>query len=246
MDMARKFIFDWRAAVLVLLLLPLMVGLGFWQLYRANHNKMLLLQAEQQRLAPSIPLVELLQKMAGSANQKQMAAWHLQPVVLHGRWSDKVFLLENQIYQERNGYYVFGVMQLDGDAGSVLVNRGWIAAPALRSELPSIPTVALDDEMGELYVSPLLVEDKPLFAEQGWPKRIGRMNISGAEKELQMPLLPVVVRLKEGSPSALGAQWPIVNIQPEKNTAYAVQWFAMAFALLLCYGFYSYRTESIK
>ncbi|MEZ5493292.1 MAG: SURF1 family protein [Pseudomonadales bacterium] len=244
--MARKFIFDWRAAVLVLLLLPLMIGLGFWQLYRANHNKMLLLQAEQQRLAPPMPLVELLQKMAGSVDQKQMVAWHLQPVVLRGRWSDKVFLLENQIYQERNGYYVFGVMQLDGDVGSVLVNRGWIAAPALRSELPSIPVVAVDDEMGELYVSPLLGEDKSLFAEQGWPKRIGRMNIPGAEEELHTPLLPVVVRLKEGSPSALAAQWPIVNIQPEKNTAYAVQWFAMAFALLLCYGFYSYRTESIK
>jgi surfeit locus 1 family protein len=72
------------------------------------------------------------------------------------------------------------------------------------------------------------------------------MNVPGAEKELQAKLLPVVVRLREGSSSVLAAQWPIVNIQPEKNTAYAVQWFAMAFALLVCYGFYSYRAESIK
>ncbi len=156
------------------------------------------------------------------------------------------FLLENQIYQERNGYYVFGVMQLDGDAGSVLINRGWIPAPALRSELPSVPAVAGGEEMGEIYVSPLLTEDKPLFAEQGWPKRIGRMSVPGAEKELQAKLLPVVVRLREGSPSALAAQWTIVNIKPEKNVAYAIQWFVMAFALLVCYGVYSYRFESTK
>lgn len=245
-SMARKFIFDWRITALVLLLLPLMVGLGFWQLYRAEHNKFLLSQAEQKRLELPIPFAELLQKMVGVADQKQIAVWHLQPVMLRGHWLQKVFLLENQIYQERNGYYVFGVMQLDGDAGSVLVNRGWIPAPALRSELPSVPAVAGGEEMGEVYVSPLLTEDKPLFAEQGWPKRIGRMSVPGAEKELQAKLLPVVVRLREGSPSALAAQWPIVNIQPEKNTAYAVQWFAMAFALLVCYVFYSYRAESIK
>jgi cytochrome oxidase assembly protein ShyY1 len=243
--MARKFKFEWRITLLVLFLLPLLVGLGFWQLHRADHNRAVMVQAEQQRKEPPISLTALLQETSSDSEKNKTDAWHLKQVTLRGHWLSNVFLVENQIYAERNGYYVFGVMQLEG-AGLVLVNRGWIAAPALRSELPTVPPVALGDEMGEIYVSPAWVEHKPLFAEKGWPKRVGRINLAGAENELHMTLLPVVVRLREGSPSALATQWTIVNILPEKNTAYAIQWFAMAFALLVCYVFYSYRIESVK
>lgn len=243
--MTRKFTFEWRITLLVLFLLPVLIGLGFWQLHRADHNSMLIAQAEQRRKENPAPLADVLQQLAGRVDRDKASEWHLKPVTLRGYWTNKEFLLENQIYGERNGYYVFGVMQIDG-IGFVLVNRGWIPAPTLRSELPAIPSVVSGDEVGEVYISPTWAEHKPLFAEQGWPRRVGRMNLAGAEQELQVQLLPVVVRLTQGSASALAAQWPIVNIQPEKNIAYAVQWFSMAFVLLVCYGFYSYRSESTK
>ena len=243
--MARKFKFEWRITLLVLFLLPLLIGLGFWQLHRADHNRALVAQAERQRKEAPIFLTELLQKTSSDREKNKTDAWHLKQVKLRGRRLSNVFLLENQIYAERNGYYVFGVMQLES-AGLVLVNRGWIAAPALRSELPTVPPVVLGDEVGEVYVSPAWAEHSPLFAEKGWPKRVGRINLAGAENELHLSLMPVVVRLREGSPSALATQWTIVNILPEKNMAYAIQWFVMAFALLLCYVFYSYRIESVK
>lgn len=243
--MTRKFTFEWRITLLVLLLLPVLVGLGFWQLHRADHNRALLLQAGEHRKESPVSLAKVLQQFSGKVDQEGFAGLHLKQVALHGHWMDKVFLLENQIYEDRNGYYVFGVMQLDG-TGSVLVNRGWIPAPILRSELPVIPPTVEGDEIGEIYVPSSWAENKSLFAEQGWPRRVGRINLSGVERELQSQLLPVMVRLREGSPSALAARWTIVNIKPEKNTAYAVQWFAMAFALLVCYGFYSYRIELAK
>jgi surfeit locus 1 family protein len=57
-------------------------------------------------------------------------------------------------------------------------------------------------------------------------------------------VLPVILRLREGSPSALVTQWPVVNIAPEKNIAYAIQWFAMSVALVLFYLFLSFRRET--
>jgi surfeit locus 1 family protein len=46
---------------------------------------------------------------------------------------------------------------------------------------------------------------------------------------------PYVVRLRPGSATAFNSYWQDINIQPEKHTAYAVQWFAMALALLMLY-----------
>ena len=83
--------------------------------------------------------------------------------------------------------------------------------------------------------------DEPIFAEPGWPRRIGRLQLPGVARELGLEILPVVLRLREQSPSALTTHWPVVNIAPEKNTAYAIQWFAMSVALLLCYLAVSFR-----
>jgi len=177
--MARKFKFEWRITLLVLFLLPLLIGLGFWQLHRADHNRALVAQAERQRKEAPIFLTELLQKTSSDREKNKTDAWHLKQVKLRGRWLSNVFLLENQIYAERNGYYVFGVMQLEG-AGLVLVNRGWVAAPALRSELPTVPPVVLGDEVGEVYVSPAWAEHSPLFAESRWcRKRIALVADAG-------------------------------------------------------------------
>ena len=38
-----------------------------------------------------------------------------------------------------------------------------------------------------------------------------------------------------GRAAALTIDWPVINVTPEKHTAYAVQWFAMALVLLLLY-----------
>jgi cytochrome oxidase assembly protein ShyY1 len=98
-------------------------------------------------------------------------------------------------------------------------------------------------EIGELYLADFLYRSDAVFAENNWPKRIGRMNIAGLSQELGVDVLSVMVRLRENSPSALTVDWPVVNIAPEKNIAYAIQWFAMAVALLVCYIALSFRRK---
>ena len=46
-------------------------------------------------------------------------------------------------------------------------------------------------------------------------------------------LAPFVVRLAADQPGALRVDWQVINMQPEKHIAYAVQWFGMALALVI-------------
>lgn len=225
----RRFHFEWKTALLAAVLLPVMVGLGFWQLRRADENRGLMQVAAQRREQPPVPLMQAPQES-------------LQQVIVQGRWVDNFFLLENQTHQGRNGYQVIGVMALE-NGSHVLVNRGWLVAPALRSELPVVPAAVANVERGELYITPYVLQAGPVFAESGWPRRIGKLNVPGLAQELGFDVLPMIVRLREGSPSALTVDWPVVNIAPEKNTAYAIQWFAMSVALVIFYIAISFRRE---
>ena len=48
-------------------------------------------------------------------------------------------------------------------------------------------------------------------------------------------VFPYVLRLDRESPAALTVDWRVVNVQPDKHTGYAVQWFAMAAVLAVFY-----------
>jgi surfeit locus 1 family protein len=243
--MSSKFNFEWRTALLAAILLPVMIGLGFWQLQRADENSELLRVAEQYRQRQPLALVPLVEnQITQDIESGNFGAWHLQQVSIQGQWLEKYFLLENQMHEGRNGYYVIGAMKL-ASGRNLLVNRGWVIAPALRSELPVIPpAVTAVIEVGEAYVSQQILQETAIYAETGWPRRVGRLGVPEFAHELGLEVLPVIVRLHEGSPSALTAKWPVVNIAPEKNTAYAIQWFAMSVALVLFYLYVSFRPDT--
>jgi surfeit locus 1 family protein len=50
-----------------------------------------------------------------------------------------------------------------------------------------------------------------------------------------MKLLPFIVLLDKTKSGKLVQDWKIVVSPPEKNISYAVQWFALALALLIIY-----------
>jgi surfeit locus 1 family protein len=237
----RHFVFEWRIALFTALLLPLMISLGFWQLRRADENRALISAADVRHQQPAIAIENVL---AGVTVQgENITAWQYQPVSVQGQWLAESFLLENQMQAGRNGYYVIAPIQVV-DGRRLLVNRGWVAAPALRSQLPDIKPVETGRvEIAEVYMAQNILVDKPVFAESGWPKRIGKLNIPGIEKELGQNIQPIMLRLRPESPSALTVDWPVVNIMPEKNTGYAIQWFGMSLALAVSYILLSFRRE---
>lgn len=161
-----------------------------------------------------------------------------QKVLLQGRFlADRVLLLDNRTYHGRAGYQVITPLRLN-DRRIVLVNRGWIPQAAQRSELPAIETpdgdisligqVKLDSgggfSLGESGI------DSP-----GWPRRIQRLDMNELQKVLGRNLLPVVVLEDPSGPAGFVRDWYIRKITPEKSTSYAVQWFALALALMIIY-----------
>ncbi len=46
------------------------------------------------------------------------------------------------------------------------------------------------------------------------------------------PLFPYAVRLAEGQPGVLVRHWPVVLVDSGRNFSYALQWFAMAIAVI--------------
>lgn len=219
----------------MLLLLPLLLGLGFWQLQR-EQEKLQILARFQARLAEAPTAIERL------AAQDDLA-W--RRVKLNGRFDpERIYLLDNQIRAGRVGFDVLQPFTLNGGQMLVWVSRGWVAGKRLRSELPAVQTptgqMAVD---GYIYVPSgrtFSLEHTDGVSHKSWPRVIQNVSVpklaAGVNAE---EVFTHVVRLSEDSPAALQADWPTINVQPAKHRGYAVQWFCMAVALLFFFVLHS-------
>ena len=221
---------EWRTTALTLVLLPALLGLGLWQLQRGDEKAAIGAQWEQRKLLPPVSLQQ--------TDVDDPAQLKYLPVILSGQFlADRYFLLDNRIHRGKFGYEVLGILQLDNQGQSVLVNRGWIAGDSSRRSLPHIPPVSGPVTLkGHVYVAPgapYLLADVEL--ESGWPKRIqavemDKLGVVVEELSGASPF-PYPVRIDPHQPAALTVDWQVINVRPEKHTAYAVQWFTMALAL---------------
>jgi len=236
-----RFYPEWRISLFTLLMLPLLVGLGFWQLQRADEKVALLASWEQRQSQAPVPLEQVWNESADTLAYL--------PVTVAGRYDQsRYFLLDNRIHGGRFGYEVISVMHLDSNGARVLVNRGWLAGDPSRQVLPAVPPVAGPVELaGHVYVAP---GSPYLLAEQdlggAWPK-----VIQAVEMAKILPLLDgerggrafsYPVRINAGQPGALTVDWQVVNVSPDKHRAYAAQWFTMAAVLL---AFYLLRSSNL-
>ena len=217
----------WKLSVMVVVLLPMLISLGHWQTQRAAQKRDILQRIEQRRSVEPVTLT--MAQRAGDLAYRQVA--------LRGRYlGERVILLDNRIVQGRFGYEWVQLFRSSG--GEVFaISRGWVAGSLRREQLPSLPR--LDGEVGvaaEVYVplgDALQLDDEPW--PPGWPKRVQTLNLDALAEELGEPVFPYLLRLHEGNAGFLQACWQDINVLPAKHTAYAVQWYAMAVALLLMY-----------
>ncbi len=223
---------EWRTLVLTLALLPAMLGLGLWQLQRADEKAAIAARWEQRKLQAPVPLQHV------SIDDTDVLEY--LPVMLTGQFlAGQYFLLDNRIYRGRFGYEVLGILQLAKTGQLVLVNRGWIAGDSSRRSLPEAPVVNGSVTLqGHVYVAPgapYLLADIDL--EPGWPKRIQALEMdklnSAVEEVAGTALFPYSVRIDPGQLAALTVEWQVINVSSEKHTGYAVQWFTMALALFI-------------
>ncbi|MDX2319118.1 MAG: SURF1 family protein [Moritella sp.] len=210
--------------VFSLLAISVCIKLGSWQLERA-----------QQKQA----LLDIDQTVITRLSQITPDSLHRQ-VALSGFFDNQhPILLDNQTNNKRIGYHLY--LPFYSGEHRLLVNLGWLAAPSSRLLLPIIPRFT-----GNYHLT------GTLSAQQGSPWLLGgnlhtatnnvlvvqRTVISQLQTYLNTPLKPLLLQLDKDSPVGFSKSWRITVMPPAKHTAYAVQWFALAFALSLCSGYW--------
>lgn len=226
----RQWRFDWRLLLFSGLFLPLLLGLGIWQLDRADEKKARLAQWEIQSNQLDWP------------GHLQAGLKVGQPVKLRGRYRDRTWLLDNRTRDGAPGYEVLTLFQPD-EGKPVVVNRGWVLAPRRRDELPDIQTpsgaVELSGRLNDYPDPPVLVETEADKAQ--WPKRVQALTRRDAE-DVNGEVASLILRLEDASqPGAYRADWAPDRMGVQTHYGYAVQWFSLATALIVLTLVASYR-----
>lgn len=213
----------WLPSLLVLMLFPTLIGLGFWQLARAEEKRELLAVHQAQQLATPIAIAEL----------ENHATLAYVRVKLQGYFdAQHSFLLDNRT---RDGQAGVEVLQPFHDQASglwLLLNRGWLPWPDRRIT----PTFATPDTPLRLQASVYVSLGDGLQLQQGpqgsaWPRLLSAVKPDEIWRQLGRVGLSHEVRLAPG-PGSFRVDWPVIAMSPDKHLGYAFQWFALATALL--------------
>jgi len=218
--------------LITLILLPILISLGFWQLSRTEEKQIIL---EEQALKLEMPALTI----TGKADSLEDIEY--RKLMVTGRFlSDYHILVDNKVHQGQVGFYVVTPLQIEGTRVCVLVNRGWVKATDSRAVLPSITTPS--ERVAISGIAKLNTKDIVSFNDQNrlgedWPALVRWLDIKELDKDIPYNLKPFVLMQTADSQGEYVRDWKQVNSPPEKNMSYAVQWFSLATALLLIFIF---------
>ena len=223
-----------QRAAISLVLVGLCLGMAWLQLWRAetrggNFER-------QQAGAGAAPI-------ALGADQRDAEFLQWRPVMVRGRWlAERTLLLDNKIHRQRVGYHVLTPLQLDGSHAVVLINRGWVQAPRLRSEIPLIAT-----ESGPVEISGIARKFESKFFEFGKPQPEGQVWQHVREADYRrrsgLDVLPIIVLQSNAAADGLIRDWSDLQgpgNPAQRHYAYAIMW--LIFALMAAgYGLLAWK-----
>ena len=221
-------------AIVALIMLAVLLSAGFWQLDRAEEKRRL---AVEQAYRGAKSAVVLEPGLLAAPNLTQLLHRHASADGYYR--SDKQYLLDNRTHKHVAGYHVLTPLRLQGSDVHVLVNRGWLPVGPDRGQLPDLAVAEQSLTEEGLMVAPPasgLVLGSSGYEQGGWPRVVQQVDLARIEQQLGAPLLPFVLRLSPDSEHGYVREWQIrTGLSPERHVGYAVQWFALAVALVaLC------------
>lgn len=215
--------------IFLVLLLPVLISLGFWQLDRAKQKEQLL---RKYQAALSLQPIKLPRA------SEQWMKLHYHPVTFQGFYdNDHTLFLDNKLYQHRVGYHVLTPVVLENKR-RILVDRGWIPLQN-RAVLPQLPRIIHKQTItGFIEIpnpKPFLLSHR--MESDGWPRRIQAIEMSRIKIDNQQIDYPVIVLLAPSAKFGFVRDWQPVatNMPPARHIAYAVQWFSLALTLTVIF-----------
>ncbi|WP_261842481.1 SURF1 family protein [Aliamphritea ceti] len=236
--MSKEHSWGWCKRVVfgvLLILVPVMLGLGFWQLERAEYKQQIL-----DRWEATLPTLSYLPRLIGTNAGEDGIK-----VKLKGRLLDQKFMfLDNKIRQGKAGYELLVVLEVKGSPEYVLLNLGWLNADVNRNNLPKIALPTGDIEIQGRLITPVKGFSLGITQwQEYWPQRIQQIDLQAIKDSLGFELYPQVVQMDFPLVAGVQVGWSRVNMPPERHIGYAFQWFMMSFALLICLIVFVWRTS---
>jgi surfeit locus 1 family protein len=173
------------------------------------------------------------------AEEKRVRAEQVQRIAVHGEFlPERTVFLDNKVRDHRAGYEVVTPLRL-GEGIHVLVNRGWVAAPPRRDQLPEVTT-----PQGRVRVEGVLLARFPRTLDLGDPGK-GRVRQSVELKafaaETGLPLQAFVIEQHRGIADGLLREWPRPDAGIEKHQGYQLQWYSLAALAVVLAIVFSFR-----
>ena len=223
----RSRLFGWALAIAAM---TLFAGLGYWQLGRKT-EKQAQLDAAQRVLSERTPQAL---STAGDSRQARDYAWASG----QGHFVDApAVLLDNQQRAGRIGVRAYRLFQPAGSATPLLVELGWLPVPGDRA-MPAVPRSEGSIRLEGLLSPP---PSAGLARATAAPQPNGTLLATALDvDQLRMALhadrlAPRVLRLDPKLSIGYARDLDILpnTLPPQKHLGYAVQWFALALAVLV-------------
>ena len=203
------------------------IALGNWQSRRADAKRALSHELEEAARAAPLELAP------GPLDPAALVHRH---VVARGSFvPEGTVLLANRLRHGRSGYEVVTPLKLGDSSRHVLVNRGWIAAPA------SPGAIAASTPAGVQAIDGIALERLSHALETGAPSKGAirqNLDIAAFAAQTGLALEPLVIEQHSDNGDGLQRDWPRADLGIEKNESYALQWYTFAaLAIVLGVGF---------
>lgn len=216
----------------------LFASLGLWQMDRAEQKEAI----REQLSVGQEQTIDVTSANSGTLNRYQR-------VRVRGRYDPQhQVLLDNMpAAHGQPGYRVLTPLEM-ADGAWILVDRGWI--PWGRTRLP-LPDVAVGGEarvltgqLDELPRPGIRLEEPAVTNGGVWPKVMNYPRREDVERVLGHPVQPRIVLLDAAEPDGYDRNRNLpAQFGSERHIGYAVQWFALALAVLIVHLFVSSKKE---
>jgi len=240
--------FNWFIALCVVMTCGMFVNLGLWQWDRAAEKRAREQAWEQMQSAPAIDYSELLNTTADGVGHERLLMRTGQPVRLQGHFLDPriSFLVLYRFHRGQPGFEVVTPFQPEGREELVLVSRGWMPEPE-EGGRPVVPPAEARAPQGDGYDGydgetmeilsrlhvPQLPPARARVVDEDWPLRVTGLHPGQASELLGEAVYPRVLRLMEGEPGLLQANWQEPDFGRRMHYGYAVQWFLFTVVVVL-------------
>lgn len=226
--------FHWLVALCVLLTMTGLVRLGLWQLERAEEKVQQQIDYQAMMHDEAWPLANV--PLAG----REYDAIQLQNrrVLLEGEYlNEQSLFLIYQSFEDQIGYEIVTPFLDTTTNEIVMVSRGWTGAASYEEVRDKLPVIEGTRHLsGQIFVpsAGMAARTNNISTDNiGWPLLIRYLNMEELAPLFDRPLFPYAVRLGEGEPGVLVRHWSTVLVDTSRNFSYALQWFAMAIAVLI-------------